>query len=304
MTGVSLDWIVFLVGVFGAGFKLLHFLGASWCWVFIVNCPGFATQPLRAPELTKTFGHWSRSKTRTSRSATVWNSLESERVGLTKLVRELIAFAYPLHIFLCLYMFMIYASLILLRLTWAKQGAKFGLPNIEQTFMSQIERLCELSEVQLLKSVFDEIDFEQVNEISFEARNCVSRIEIGHSLPVYGRKVLHNMSWYDRIHTSWIYPISVCVCVHTCVKLLSATFLWLIGPNRCACDAFCFSSKLMLPQDVKRCLATGELSSFVESMGISTDDVWTGGSGGVNATNLQLVTSEQITVLVWNTEDV
>ena len=50
-------------------------------------------------------------------------------------------------------------------------------------------------QVELLKSVFDEIDFEQVNEISF--------------------------------------------------------------------------------QDVKRCLANGDLASFVESMGISTDDVWT-----------------------------
>lgn len=29
-------------------------------------------------------------------------------------------------------------------------------------------------------------------------------------------------------------------------------------------------------EDVKRCLANGDLASFVESMGISTDDVWTG----------------------------
>lgn len=50
-------------------------------------------------------------------------------------------------------------------------------------------------QVELLKGVFDEIDFEQVNEISFD--------------------------------------------------------------------------------DVKRCLANGDLSSFMESMGISTNDVWT-----------------------------
>ena len=35
-------------------------------------------------------------------------------------------------------------------------------------------------------------------------------------------------------------------------------------------------SMFLCIEDVKRCLANGDLASFVESMGISTDDVWTG----------------------------